>query len=314
MLPLTICDLNRNEDYRLLVNGPGLESRIGILSIGRSANPSVKGIRFGASLRNGTIPGWGSIYAGRYSAGFTNLISFGSSLYVLLRENMEYYDLRDQIDLWTDRLNRTELLAEKRIYEQEVREATLDANVQNKHRRRLAILSAALYGYQMLDPWLFSMPPRAKTGANGVVVTVAESRATRLKAFLHSIIRPGAGQFYQGKNARGVIFSSLSVAAGLVALEFHNRYDVDVNRYNVAVDRFLAATQIDEKRELGDRAAIIWGNVEDARRDRNTAYIILASLWSWSLIDTMFPVDSNVSSARYTFDWRPGSCAFVMRF
>ena len=70
-----------------------------------------------------------------------------------------------------------------------------------------------------------------------------------------------------------------------------------------------------QEKELLIRAAgVQWDGVEDARKDRNTAYIITAGLWGWSVIDTLWRNDGGGEISRYSFEWSPLSGAVVLRF
>ena len=192
--------------------------------------------------------------------------------------------------------------------------ASRDVNVQNTHRTRLAYLSAYLYGYQVVEPWIAGNPPRMRSEAGGSVIDVGSARATRLKAFFHSLLRPGRGQFYQGKTTRGVLLSSMSTIAGLLALDFHNRYDHEAVRYDVAVERYLAAATIEQRRLYSEKASDAWDSLEKQKRRRDAAYIALAGLWGLSLIDTLFPSEVPSVPARYALDIGGNGCSLVVRF
>ena len=153
-----------------------------------------------------------------------------------------------------------------------------------------------------------------RTEAGGSVIDVGSARETRLKAFIHSLLHPGRGQFYQGKMTRGVLLSSMSVVAGLLALDFHNRYDHEAIRYDVAVDRYLAAPTIEQRRLYREKASAAWDGVEKEKRRRDAAYIALAGLWGLSLIDTLFPADLPSVPARYALDIGGNGCSLVVRF
>jgi hypothetical protein len=100
----------------------------------------------------------------------------------------------------------------------------------------------------------------------------------------------------------------------LLALDFHNRYDREAIRYEVAVDKYRAATTIAQRRLYRDRATAAWDGVEKEKRRRNAAYIALAGLWGLSLIDTMFPVELPSVPSRYALDIGGNGCALVVRF
>lgn len=314
VLPLTLCNLEIEETYRLTVDGHGFERRIGSFSIDGSGRARFGGIRIRTGIRNVLMPGWGSIYAERASVGLTDALSIAAGLYVLYDEEMEYRDLRDNFDALSDRLQRAETFEEINRLQEAAHKAAREANVQNKHRIRVLYLSAYLYGYQVLEPLIADNPPRMRTEAEGSVVDVGAARSTRLKAFLHSLLRPGRGQFYQGKTVRGMLLSTMSVAAGLLALDFYNQYDEEIIRYKLAVNKYNTASTVDERKQYADEASALWDDVEKQKHRRNAAFITLAGLWGLSLIDTLFPAENATVHNRYAFDIGGSGCALVVRF
>lgn len=314
VLPLTLCNLEIEETYRLTVDGHGFERRIGSFSIDGSGRARFGGIRIRAGIRNVLLPGWGSIYAERTSAGLTDALSIAAGLYVLYDEELEYRDLRDDFDALSERLRRAETSEEIKRLQEAAHTASREVNVQNKHRTRVLYLSAYLYGYQVLEPFIADNPPRMRTEAQGSVIDVGAARSTRLKAFLHSLLRPGRGQFYQGKTVRGMLLSTMSVAAGLLALDFYNQYDEEAVRYRLAVAKYNTASNVDERKQYADEASEIWDDAEKQKHRRNAAFITLAGLWGLSLIDTLFPAEKAPVYNRYAFDIGGNGCTLVVRF
>ncbi|MCK4349449.1 MAG: hypothetical protein KAX13_01255, partial [Candidatus Krumholzibacteria bacterium] len=115
-------------------------------------------------------------------------------------------------------------------------------------------------------------------------------------------------------NGRGVLFNILTMASGLAALEYHNCYDVEEGSYELLIDRYDRAETIDEKNSLAQQASAQWDDVEKAKRNRNTAYIITAGIWGWSLIDTLFESGGGESHSLYSFELSLVSSALVIRF
>lgn len=312
--PFTICDLEFKKTYRATVEGYGFERRIGTFSLDGAGRPRFGGIRIRTALRNALLPGWGSVYASRSAVGFTDGLSLAASLYILYDEDHEYRHLENRLEVLNGLLLEAETLEDRRRIQEAAYVASRDVNVQNKHRKRLVYLSAYLYGFQVLEPWIADNPPRMRTDAQGSVVFVGSARSTRLKAFIHSLIHPGRGQFYQGKTTRGALLSSMSVVAGLLALDFHNQFDRETIRYGVAVDKFQAASTIDDKIRYRDEASAIWDSAQTEKRRRNAAYIALAGLWGLSLFDTLFPAELPSVPDRYALDISGSGCALVVRF
>lgn len=313
-MPVTFCEMKRGDTFRMTVDGAGIERRIGTFEIGPAGRVSVQGVRLGAAARNALLPGMGSCYTEQRAAGWTDRFSVAVSLYLLYLEEREFRHLENRHTVLLDRLAGTEILEMKQVLEQAAHEAVLEANVQNKHRKRLAVFSAALYGLQVIDPFLLSPPPRSRVESGGTIIRTETVRSSKPKAFILSLLHPGRGQFYQGKTVRGVFFSALTAASGLTALEYHNRYDVEANRYEILIGRYEAAESSDERERLRQAADIQWDEVEDAKIDRNTAYIITAGLWGWSIIDTLWRDEEGEEESGYSFEWSPLSGAIVLRF
>jgi hypothetical protein len=296
------------------VDGTGLERRIGTCRIDRSGRIRFGGIRLGAFLRNGILPGWGSVYAERKAVGLTDGLMLGASLYALYTADQDYRHLRNRFDTLSDLLAGAGTLDEIRRIQEAAYEASRDVNTQNAHRTRLVYLSAFLYGHQVLEPFLAGNPPRMESKAEGNVVEVASGASTRFKAFVYSMLRPGRGQFYQGKTTRGVLFSTMSTVAAFLALDFHNRYDEGVVDYELAVARYDAAATVGEKVRWSEAAATAWDDIETEKHRRDAAYITLAGLWGLSLADALIPGGGGTGAGRYAFDVGCGGCALVMRF
>jgi hypothetical protein len=313
-MPVTFCEIGQGDKLRMTVDGPGIERRIGTFEIGPTGRASVRGLRFGAAFRNALLPGMGSCYTDQRAAGWTDRISLAASLYILYLEDREFRDLEDRHTDLLERFVGAELLETKQALESAVREAALEANVQNKHRKRLAIFTAALYGLQVIDPFLLSPPPRSRVESDGTIIRSETVLSSRPKAFFLSLVHPGRGQFYQGKTGRGMLFGALTVASGLTALEYHNRYDEEANRYEILVERYGASESSSERYLLRQAAVSQWDEVEDAKNYRNTAYIITAGLWGWNVLDTLWGDEGKEGKSRYSFEWSPLSGAMVLRF
>ncbi len=315
MLPVTLCNLYAGSKYRFFHEGYGLETRVGTFRVDGSGNPSVGGIRTGYGVRNAIIPGWGSIKAGKTWTGIDDIVSVVASAGDLVAANDEYRDRKSAYEALVNRLEHAGTADELRTLTWEVNTAAEMTNIQNTYQKRLLVFTAYLYGFQVIDPFISILPPRSKIEAGGSVVTVQPAEMSVMKAFLFSLFRPGRGQYYQGKTTRGVLYSWFFVAAGLATLEYQNRYDEEGARYNLAVEKFNQTTLMEEKYRYREEADIQWDAVEDAKRNRNISFIVLAGIWGLNLVDTFFPgEDDHARESRYSFDWSPNGGALVVRF
>ena len=303
VLPATICDLEPRVRYRFTLDGGGLERRIGAFTMSGEGRAALHGVQFSAVARNIVLPGWGSVYARRAGAGLSDDISLGATLAVLYQEEMEYLHLRNRLAVQEERLGAAAAYEDRTRFQVASHEASRELNVQNEYRRRLATLAGALYAWQVVEPFLTDNPPGSAPGAAEGEITVRGSRQSRPKAFLYSLVRPGRGQFYQGKTARGILFSVATLAGGLAALHYQNEYDFALDDYQVCVERFNATDVVSEKKQLLDRASGLWSDVEHVRDRRNASLIALAGVWGWNVIDTFFSGgDGGAGSHRYSLD------------
>ena len=311
-LPVTLCGIEPNEVYRLELDGAGFERRIGSLRIG-AGGASVNGIRLGTMARNAIAPGWGSLRAERGAAAAADVVSLAATLAVLAREQREYDHIYNRFDILES------LAAEAETYEEAARardgahEAAVMANVQNAHRRRLVVLCGALYGWQVLEPLWADMPPNAGPGPESGSLMLAGAPRSRAKAFVYSLLRPGRGQIYQGKSVRGFLFSAGSLAAGLAALEYWNRYDEAAGAYDLCVERFEAAESVPEKEALASDCRLLRANADDEKRNRAVSIAVLAAIWGWNCADTFFDA-GDVRSSRYSLEIDPRGAAVAVRF
>ncbi len=313
-LPFTICDLVPGDRLRMTVQGPGFERRTATLKIGMDGVPSVAGVRLGAGIRNMLIPGWGNVFEGNRSKGWIDGLLLAGTAYMLYREHREYEHLENRVEGLTAAMNESELFSRKQSFREALHEAVIEVNDQNAHRKRLMYMSAAMYAHQVLESWLSGGPPRSTVEAGGSVITVHPAAESRFKAFVHSFIRPGRGQYYQGKNTRSVLFSVFSVTGGLMTLDMQNRYDRAASMYGIAVERYEAAATIEDRRRYMREAERLWDDVKEEKRHRNIALIATAGIWSWSMLDTLFPDLNGVTGSRLSFEWTAGGGALVMKF
>lgn len=313
-LPLTVCGVESGVSYDLYTNGWGLESRRCKFRLNEDGSLSTGGIRTGMLMRNAVLPGWGTMHSGGRAAGWIDMITLGAVLLKLNSEQSEYEHLSNRHDILYGMMQAADSWDERESIRAALHTASRDVNIQNSYRKRLLIFSAALYGFQLVDPWLTSNPPRIRSEAGGTIITVDAASSSRVKAFLLSLVKPGRGQFYQGKSTRGILFSALTTAVALYSFDMQNDYDKDVNAYEIEIEKYESATTLDEKYYHRDRAAELWHNVEGSRDDRNVALIILAGLWGLNLADTFLPVDGYSSQSRVSLNLEPDGAALVLKF
>jgi hypothetical protein len=315
-VPVTFCKLNPHYNYGLLIYGDAMESWQGKLKFDSGGNPRVCGIRMAKTWRNLIIPGWGSVYEKQTTRGWIEGLSFVSSLYFFLSEDNEYRDLKDDYNSIAEEYKNSDSVDERRKLSEIAERVAREANAQNDHRKNLLWLTTALYAYQLFDTWLLSSPPQTDIDAGGNVVRFSSQRLSTWKAAMLSFIKPGSGQYYQGKVTRGALCTILSTAAGIVALEYYHRYNVESEHYQLLNEQFNDSGSIQEKSILIDRASKQWEVVEEKRRNRNISYCVLAGIWCYSIVDTFFPPykRENISDSRFSYRLNHEGIAFRVSF
>ncbi|MDD3643071.1 MAG: DUF5683 domain-containing protein, partial [Candidatus Krumholzibacteria bacterium] len=148
----------------------------------------------------------------------------------------------------------------------------------------------------------------------GTVVSVSTRGQSTAKAFALSLLRPGRGQFYQRKQTRGIVYSMMMTAAGMFALDYHNKYDEAVNEYEINLERFAAAGTETQRQTLSGREPALWDSVEKRKLERNIAYGVLAGIWGASIVDTFFPGREDAPPSDLTLDLGPSHALIVYRF
>jgi hypothetical protein len=198
--------------------------------------------------------------------------------------------------------------------QEEAHKASIDVNLQNHYRKKIMLFSAALYAYQLIEPIFMDNPPEVNTHSKGNSIEFKAIDKSITKAFIYSFLRPGRGQFYQGKEKRGVFFSSMVILSGFVSLDLNNQYNRNVNDYNFYINKFNSASTMIDKKAYVAESSLLWEKVEDSRDDRNLSIYILAGLWGWNVFDTLFPGDKSCSTKIYSINVTPLGCELAINF
>ncbi|MCI0482564.1 MAG: DUF5683 domain-containing protein [Candidatus Dadabacteria bacterium] len=314
VIPLTMCDLRPGESWNLTVNGKGLETRRGYFQLDAAGVPGIRGNRLSTVLRNSMIPGWGSIKAGRRTSGLTDLGLAALFGWYFMIEEFEYRDMKEEYDELGERLENAVSLDERERLTDAMHSASKALNAQNTHRKRALYATAAVYGYQLLDPILCGSPPGWDSDAGGSIIRLDLPERSKAKALFYSAVWPGRGQLYQGKITRGILFPLLSAAAGVYALDRMNSVDEYSVLYEVEIEKWQSAVSLEDRTYHGDRASSIWEDLEETRQERNTAFILFAGIWGLNVLDTFFEHEEYVPSPGFTMDFTPAGMTFVMKF
>jgi hypothetical protein len=312
VLPVTLCGIERGVPYRITIDGPEFERRIGSFTL-EAEGGRVGGIRLGIMARNAVLPGWGAVRAERAGAAAADIVSLCGAIAVLAGEQQEYWHVENRLEVLQTAASNAITYEEKMRAVSAEHDASRSLNIQNRHRRRLALLCGALYGWQVIEPLFADAPPVLDSGPDRLSLVLSGTGRSRAKAFIYSFIRPGRGQFYQGKTTRGLAFSSASIAAALCALEFQNRYDEASGTYELCVERFNVAGSVPEKESLAEQCASLREDADTEKSHRDTALIALAVVWGINVADVFF--DSNDGGASpVTLELTGRGAALAVRF
>lgn len=110
---------------------------------------------------------------------------------------------------------------------------------------------------------------------------------TKGSAFLHSMVVPGWGQYYQEKKIRawsyGIAFFTL--VAGV--LYYNNDYNKISEDYNKLLNEYKTSVDPDEIDLIYSKMESTYSEAEGAKKTKNVFAISAGSIWLWNLIDTL---------------------------
>jgi hypothetical protein len=297
----------------MTVRGYGYEVRRGYLSIDEAGIASVKGNRMRTFARN-IVPGWGSIDVGRSGEGWTDIADITVGAFLCYREQRSYQHIENRYNILIGQLEDADDVETRQKTRIDANKASRDLNVQNNYRKRVFGYTAYMYAFQLLDPWFVGNPPKAGVSSNGSVVEIRGSGSSTVKAAFLSLVRPGRGQFYQGKSTRGSIFSLATTVGVYVSLYNLNRYEQAVNAYELNIEYFNTAQTAEDKEYFSSLSGAYWDDVEKTERWRNVSYIVTAGVWAMSVVDAFIPGREDAPPDAVSLDIGPRHAALVYRF
>ncbi|MFO7915864.1 MAG: DUF5683 domain-containing protein [Candidatus Krumholzibacteriales bacterium] len=310
---MRVCDLRRDLQYDVSTFGRGYEKRAAEMELTDEGIPEITGYRTETVLMNSILPTSGTFMRGREQQGYLDLLSMAGGLYQFYEENSEYHDLKDRYDRLNSYLQSSGSIDQAEQLRKEAHRAYIYAEQQNTYRKQLFALTSALYAFQVLEPLFIDNPPPYRRDQGSSHIVFSGRRKSTGKAFLYSLVRPGRGQYYQGKNIRGLFYSAVSVLAGYVALDQNNQYQKKLDDYNITLEEYNYARTISERSEYIRTASILREDAEDARDNRDLSLYILAGIWGANLIDTLLFECRGVQCG-YSFNVTPGGFELAYRF
>jgi len=312
-LPFKYCGFKYDSEYNIVLWGKGYERREGRFIAGSDGKISIRGNKIETCLKNGILPGYGTYLREKEAASAIDFLSIAGSFYKFYRETDKYNDLTDRLELIKSELSKAETINSKMDLQKEAHKASIDVNLQNKYRKKILLFSSALYAYQLFEPIFMNNPPEVYSESSGSIRFKAIDRSIS-KAFIYSLLRPGRGQFYQGKKKRGLFFSSMVILSGFITLDLNNQYNINVIDYNYCMDKFNSAFTEGDRNIYRANASLLWDKVEDSKEKRNLSIYILTGLWGWNVIDTIFPNKKLSSNNNYSINVTPLGCELAVNF
>jgi hypothetical protein len=274
--------------------------------------PEIQGNRLETVIMNASMPTVGSFMRGRELQGYLDLTSLAGGIYLFYQENEEYHDLKDRYDILTSYLQEGGI-SDSRELRRQAHRAYIYADRQDSYRKNLLLFTSAIYLYQIIEPLFLDAPPSYRQADDKPGIIFSGTEKSTARAFLYSLLKPGRGQYYQGKKRRGTFFSAMTVLAGYIALDQNNQYNRKMDDYDICLDEYSSAVTIGEKREYLRRAAILREDAEDAGDNRDLSLYILAGIWGVNLLDTLL-FECHGEECEYSINITPGRFELAYSF
>lgn len=155
--------------------------------------------------------------------------------------------------------------------------------------RRNIFLAAtgAVWGIGLLDAFLFS-PGFHVTQVDESSLTIQLRSKTRTNALLRSLVFPGLGQEYNGQGTKAAWIALGGMGATGYVMYRQNEYAASIRDFDIAHERFEAATTVEDRNKFGLAQQRLFATVEDREGARNTAIMVLGAYWSLVMIETAF--------------------------
>lgn len=114
------------------------------------------------------------------------------------------------------------------------------------------------------------------------------SAKTPVKAAMRSILLPGWGQHYSGRDVPAVLYFGSALAAGAYLGVTAIRYENQLDDIDVAYQAYKESTVQSERETLWEAVETEREIAEDRQNDRTTAWAILGVVWGVNLLDSLF--------------------------
>ncbi|MBN1825709.1 MAG: PEGA domain-containing protein [Candidatus Eisenbacteria bacterium] len=282
--------------YRARVEMPGYETAVGSLLF-RVEDGALRLDRHDRSpgadrlVHSLFLPGSGQIRDGRRTEGiFWGGATLAAGIAAIVTES-RYRGAREDFNDADAALERTDPNDRAAYLDQLHETFRLEAETNGNKRARDYSLGTlgAFWALGAADAFLFRSSFDVREGDPGTV-QIGLVRKTRLRRALRSLLYPGMGQNYSGRNIRALAFAGAATAAGVSALVSHVRYKEEVDLLD-ALGRERAELIPGGPEEAAlllevDRETTAARNRRDDHRDgRNLAAVITAGIWIGAVLD-----------------------------
>ena len=119
-------------------------------------------------------------------------------------------------------------------------------------------------------------------------VDVPLTARTRFKAGIRSLVIPGWGQRYSGKQTRGFMYSGLALGSAVFFMLVNDDYNSKKDDYDRLDYDWLHASSQDEQRNIQPYLDKAREDAYDAETRRRLAFGILAGVWVVNVLDAVF--------------------------
>lgn len=121
---------------------------------------------------------------------------------------------------------------------------------------------------------------------------------TKRRMLYRSLIVPGLGQRYGGRNTSGTLFSTAALTGIIGAIVTHIQYDRSIDKYNDLVSQYRGADNVDDVLTARQSMIEAHDSAKQKFRIRQLAYIAAGGIWAANILHTLIvgPATSESSA------------------
>ena len=103
-----------------------------------------------------------------------------------------------------------------------------------------------------------------------------------------SVILPGSGQFHEGERKKGLLYLTATAGSGLLAYNYHSKYQQNLQSYQQHRDRYKTATDPEEITLQRSWAESSLGAARENEMYRNVMLGLFSGIWTVNILDIIF--------------------------